>query len=113
VVNIRVNPKLRKPFLVEKFSEYEISNFGRIWRDDSKWTLFRNFSLKSNDCKVCDSLRTNQCTGSYLLQNIDYDSINVNKDTLSQLKEQLQKNSEWYCYKKISVNDKKLKNSFI
>ncbi|HLC57775.1 MAG TPA: radical SAM protein [Candidatus Nanoarchaeia archaeon] len=100
-VDLRADPKLRRPFLAGTFSIHDASRFLDIWRDDSAWTIFRDLSLKSDDCMGCEYFTKHQCVGSCPIQNLDYSSLDVGKDLLTQLREQIQHTSEWYCYKKI------------
>ncbi len=99
--DLRADPRIRKPFLAGTFSIHEVPKFLEIWRDDSVWTLFRDLSLKSDDCTDCGYFTRHQCVGSCAIQNVDYTSLNVSTDLLTQLKEQIQHTGEWYCYKKI------------
>ncbi len=99
--DLRANPIIRKPFVAGTFPEDNVSGFLDIWRNESAWTLFRDLSLKSDDCKQCDYLTNHQCVGSCPIQNLDYNSLDVGRDVLAQLREQIQHTSEWYCYKKI------------
>ncbi|MBS3134023.1 radical SAM protein [Candidatus Woesearchaeota archaeon] len=100
-VDLRANPKVRKPFLAGTFPIQDVSRFLDIWRDDSAWTIFRDLSLKSEDCADCGYFTKHQCVGSCPIQNLNYGSLDVSRDMLTQLIEQIQHTSEWYCYKKI------------
>lgn len=100
-VDLRADPRIRKPFLAGTFPIHDVSRFLDIWRDDSAWTIFRDPSLKSDDCMGCEYLARHQCVGSCPIQNLDYSSLSVGKDLLAQLRGQIQHTSEWYCYKKI------------
>ncbi|MBU2644412.1 radical SAM protein [bacterium] len=92
---------IRKPFLAGSFSPGNIPAFLDIWRDDSRWTVFRDLSFKSEDCRECVFKKRNQCTGSCPIQNLDYSQLNIEEDLLDQLKDQIAHTSEWYCYNKI------------
>jgi len=100
-VDLKADPKLRKPFLAGTFPIQNVSRFLDIWRDESAWTIFRDLSLKSEDCTGCEYFTKHQCVGSCPIQNLDYSSLDVSGDMLAQLREQIQHTSEWYCYKKI------------
>lgn len=100
-VDLRADPKVRKPFLAGTFPIQDFSRFLDIWRDESAWTIFRDISLKSEDCTGCEYFTKHQCVGSCPIQNLDYSSLDVSRDMLAQLKEQICHTSEWYCYKKI------------
>ncbi len=99
--DLKASPEIRKPFLSGTFSHNDIEKFLDIWKDEYAWTLFRDLSLKSEDCKECEYSTKHQCTGSCPIQNIDYSRISANENVLMQLKDQIQHTSEWYCYKKI------------
>lgn len=100
-VDFDVDPRIRKPFLAGKFPIHKVEKFLDIWKDDNAWTLFRDLTLKANDCKECEYLAKHQCVGSCPIQNIDYSRITVNKNLMKQLREQIHSTSEWYCYKRI------------
>jgi MoaA/NifB/PqqE/SkfB family radical SAM enzyme len=100
-VDLRADPKVRKPFLAGTFPIQDVSRFLDIWRDESAWTIFRDLSLKSEDCNGCEYFTKHQCVGSCPIQNLDYSSLDVSRDMLAQLREQIHHTSEWYCYKKI------------
>jgi MoaA/NifB/PqqE/SkfB family radical SAM enzyme len=100
-VDLRADPKVRKPFLAGTFPIQDVSRFLDIWRDESAWTIFRDLSLKSEDCNACEYFTKHQCVGSCPIQNLDYSSLDVSRDMLAQLREQIHHTSEWYCYKKI------------
>lgn len=95
------NPVIRKPFLAGTFSPDSIPSFLDIWRDEDAWTIFRDLSLKPSSCQNCEYLQRHQCTGSCPIQNIDYASLDVDKNVLEQLKEHIHRTGEWYCYKNI------------
>lgn len=96
------NPLIRHPFLAGTFQADSPSDFLDIWRDDSAWTIFRDLSLKSQECLGCEFLRRQTCTGSCPIQNLDYASLDVSRDVLGQLKERMRRTSEWYCYKNLT-----------
>jgi len=95
------HPALRAPFLAGSFSPENIDSFLDIWRDEEAWRIYRDLSIRSQNCKGCVYLANHQCTGSCPIQNIDYPAINVGKNVLSQLREQIIHTGEWYCYKSI------------
>lgn len=99
--DLQAKPEIRMPFLAGSFHRDDLPMFLDIWRDDSRWTLFRDLSFKSEDCKQCEYLAHHLCTGSCPIQNIDYSSLQIEEDVLSQLKQQLVSTGEWYCYKRI------------
>ncbi|NWG05240.1 MAG: radical SAM protein [Chloroflexi bacterium] len=94
-------PEIRKPFLAGTFKRDDPEKFLAIWRDDDRWTLYRDLSLKSDECRQCLYLEKNLCTGSCPIQNIDYDSLRVDGNVLEQLRRQVTSTGEWYCYKRI------------
>ncbi len=100
-VDLRADPNIRKPFLAGTFPASNPQRFLDIWRDDSLWTIFRDLNIKSDDCKSCSYFAKHQCVGSCPIQNVDYGSLQVGKDVLEQLRDQIHHTSEWYCYKKI------------
>ncbi len=95
------NPVIRKPFLAGTFSPDKIPSFLNIWRDDKAWTIFRDLSLKPNSCQNCEYLQKHRCTGSCPIQNINYASLDVDINILEQLKKQIYRTGEWYCYKNL------------
>jgi len=97
--DLNENQKLRKPFLAGTFKDDNVESFLDIWRDEEAWKLFRDLTIRSQNCKSCVYLSNHKCTGSCPIQNIDYSSIDVNQDMISQLKNQIEHTSEWYCYK--------------
>lgn len=98
--DLSIEDEIRKPFIAGELDYDEIEKFSHIWDDDSKWELFRNLHLKSGACKGCNELGT-RCTGSCPIQNLDFNSLNMDKDVGLQLKKQLNNTYEWYCYKNI------------
>ncbi len=94
---------IREPFLAGEFLYEDITQFGMIWEDDSNWTIFRDLSLKSEECKNCDELGK-RCTGSCPIQNINLDGIPENKSIKDEIMAQMRKNAEWYCYKRLLSN---------
>ncbi len=100
-VDLMADAKIRKPFLAGTFPANKPEEFLDLWRNDSLWTIFRDLNIKSKDCKSCGYFSKHQCVGSCPIQNVDYGSLQVGKDVLEQLKEQIDHTSEWYCYKKI------------
>jgi len=99
--DLQAVPEIRRPFLAGSFDIDDLPKFLDIWQDDSRWTLFRDPSYKSDDCKQCSYLLHHLCTGSCPIQNVDYSSLQLDKDVLNQLKQQIASTSEWYCYKMI------------
>ncbi len=98
---LRADPRIRKPFLAGTFSASNTSAFLDIWRDESAWTIFRDLSIKSGECKGCEYLSSHRCVGSCPIQNIDYGSLRVESSVLEQLKKQIKSTGEWYCYKNV------------
>jgi MoaA/NifB/PqqE/SkfB family radical SAM enzyme len=92
---------LRRPFLAGTFTSANVDSFLKIWRDEQVWKIYRDLSIRSRECKGCLYFKNHQCTGSCPIQNIDYSSIDVNRDVLQQLKEQIIHTGEWYCYQSI------------
>ncbi|MBU2592009.1 MAG: radical SAM protein [Patescibacteria group bacterium] len=105
VVDLKADYRVRKPFLAGTFLIHNVPKFLDIWRDNSAWTIFRDLSLKSDDCKKCEYFSRHKCVGSCPIQNVDYSLLDIDRDVLAQLKEQIQHTSEWYCYKKINENN--------
>lgn len=100
-VDLKADLNIRKPFLAGTFPLHDVPKFLDIWRDESAWTIFRDLSLKSDDCGGCEYFRKHKCVGSCPIQNVDYSLIKVSADVLEQLKTQIRNNSEWYCYKRL------------
>lgn len=94
-------PQLRSPFIAGSFPEDDVGAFLGLWQDDTRWDLFRDLSLKSEDCRACPHLTEGRCTGSCPIQNVDYSRISVDGSVLDQLKEQLRTTAEWYCARHI------------
>lgn len=94
-------PRLREPFLAGELPVENVSAFLDVWRDESAWTLFRSSDLKSPECKVCSYLANHQCVGSCPIQNIDYALISADEKVLDQLRQQIERTGEWYCYQKV------------
>ncbi len=95
------NPAIRKPFLAGEFSQGIPEAFLDIWRDDGRWTLYRDLAIKSDGCKRCTYYNNHTCTGSCPIQNVDYSQINVSDDVLDQLRGQIECTAEHYCYQKV------------
>lgn len=89
---------LRKPFLAGEFDYGTTEEFGKIWDDDDKWTLFRDPSLKSDNCRGCEELGR-RCTGSCPIQNVDLSKIRDCESAKQDIMSGMRKNAEWYCYK--------------
>ncbi len=94
-------PALRAPFLAGTFTPQNTNSFLDIWRNEEAWKIYRDLSIRSPSCKGCDYLSKHQCTGSCPIQNVDYSTIDVGKDVLVQLKDQISRTGEWYCYKNV------------
>ncbi len=100
--DFEAEPEIRRPFVGGEFGVDDIDKFMEIWRDDSLWAIYRDDSFKHPECiKDCEYYAKHQCVGSCPIQNVNYDKINASSDVLGQLKAQLNKNAEWYCYKNI------------
>ncbi len=93
--------KLRRPFLAGFFRAGEAHKFLQIWQDGEPWRIYRDLSIRSRACKQCKYLMNHQCTGSCPIQNIDYEALDLSSDVLEQLRSQIEKTGEWYCYQKI------------
>lgn len=99
--DLQADPRIRKPFVAGQFPADVPATFLDIWRDERAWTIFRDLSLKSDDCSGCGYYAHQQCTGSCPIQNVDYSGIDADGDVLAQLGEQIRHTTEWYCYKKV------------
>jgi MoaA/NifB/PqqE/SkfB family radical SAM enzyme len=100
-VDFEADYAIRKPFVAGTFSIHNVSQFLDIWRDELAWTIFRDTSIKSEDCFDCEYLKNHQCVGSCPIQNLDYNTLDIDRDVMEQLKVQIKGTAEWYCYKKI------------
>lgn len=96
------SPEIRQPFLAGTFGLNDPDKFLAIWRDELRWTLFRDLTLKSADCRECRYLQHHLCTGSCPIQNVDYDSLQLGNDVMEQLREQISGTAEWYCYHQVT-----------
>jgi len=103
-VDFDADTRLKKIFVAGSFSENDIETFLDIWKTDQLWSIYRDLSLKSHECEDCSYYNNHQCSGSCPIQNIDYSSIMLSEDMIDQLKFDLKKTSEWYCYKRIFDN---------
>ena len=103
--DLTANSALRAPFLAGQFAAEDPSALAGIWQDEGAWTIYRDLSIRSHTCQGCIFLKHNQCTGSCPIQNIDYDAINASQDVLDQLREQIVRTGEWYCYQHILGSD--------
>lgn len=99
--DLTADPALRKPFLAGEFSQNMPEAFLGIWRDEQRWTIYRDLTIKADDCKHCTYYDNHTCVGSCPIQNIDYSSINAKGDVLVQLRKQIESTAEHYCYQKI------------
>jgi MoaA/NifB/PqqE/SkfB family radical SAM enzyme len=99
--DLEAHPALRHPFLAGSFDAEHLDSFLRIWREEEVWRIYRDLSLRSRDCRGCAYLAEHRCTGSCPIQNIDYARIDVEGDVLGQLKDQITRTGEWYCYQRI------------
>ena len=95
-------PAIRKPFIAGEFPAHSVEQFLTIWQDDSAWTIYRNEGFKAAECHACHYYTQQQCVGSCPIQNIDYGAIKADADVLAQLRSQLSRTMEWYCYKEIA-----------
>jgi radical SAM protein with 4Fe4S-binding SPASM domain len=93
--------EIRRPFVAGEFSIDEMSDFYHIWQNDRLWAVYRDPSFKSRECQSCEYLLNYQCVGSCPIQNVDYSKIDADEDVLVQLKDQLTRTAEWYCYKRV------------
>lgn len=92
------DPRIRGPFVAGEFGYDDVTEFGQIWDADSRWVFFRDLNLKSFKCKSCTELGT-RCTGSCPIQNYDFESVSLSGHVQRQLMDQMQRNTDWYCYK--------------
>lgn len=102
-VDFGADAAIRKPFVAGTFSEDQPEQFMDIWRDDSRWTLFRDLSVKSQDCLECSYFAEHKCVGSCPIQNVDFGAIDSDENVLEQMKRQIAMTGEWYCYKKVGA----------
>lgn len=100
--DLTASHEVRSPFLAGTFGLNEPEQFLAIWRDDSRWALFRDLSLKSGICKGCSYLNRHLCTGSCPIQNVDYAALQLGEDVMAQLKRQISETAEWYCYQRVA-----------
>lgn len=100
--DLLVPPEIRSPFLAGTFAPDEPEQFLSIWKDEERWTLFRDLSIKSAVCSDCLYLKNHCCTGSCPIQNIDYNSLRLETNVLEQLRKQITETGEWYCYQHIN-----------
>jgi MoaA/NifB/PqqE/SkfB family radical SAM enzyme len=91
---------IREPFLAGEFNFNEIEDFGKIWNENSRWTIFRDLNLKSQNCHNCKELGK-RCTGSCPIQNIKFDKLDRNQNIKNEIIKQMKQNAEWYCYRDI------------
>ncbi len=103
--DLTASSTVRAPFLAGEFALDNLSALAAIWQDESAWTLYRDLSIRSRTCQDCTFLKHHQCTGSCPIQNIDYSAINADRDVLAQLREQIVRTGEWYCYQHILGSD--------
>lgn len=94
-------PELRKPFVAGEFSPEDPGRFLEIWQDNEAWRIYRDPAFKSSECFACRYYTENRCIGSCPIQNLDYSVLDLSKDMTLQLKTQLSRSGEWYCYKRI------------
>jgi radical SAM protein with 4Fe4S-binding SPASM domain len=100
-VDLNCDERIRAPFLAGSFLANEIEKFVNIWQTESAWKIYRDLTIRSEKCLSCEYLNNQQCTGSCPIQNVNFSSVDVNEDILRQLKYQIQKTGEWYCYQDI------------
>lgn len=93
---------IRRPFLAGEFPADRPEELLRVWRDDAAWAIYRDNSFKSADCQQCGYYTRLQCVGSCPIQNVDYESIDVDADVVEQLRTQLSQTAGWYCYKRLA-----------
>lgn len=103
--DLTAHPAIRAPFLAGEFKRDDPSALAAIWQDDVAWTLYRDLSIRSRTCQGCTFLKHHQCTGSCPIQNIDYSAIAADGNVLAQLREQIVRTGEWYCYQHILGSD--------
>lgn len=97
--DLLADERIRRPFLAGEFSPESPEVFAGIWNDESRWMLYRDPGVRSKECQDCAYLKQHHCTGSCPIQNIDYSQIDVEHDVLEQVKQQIIRTGEWYCYK--------------
>ena len=93
--------ELRAPFVAGEFDVDDPCGFLDIWRDEGAWTIFRDLSIKSDECRDCRYYADHLCVGSCPIQNLDYTKIDAGGDVLAQLRRRIAQTSEWYCYRAI------------
>ncbi len=98
----KVPEALRAPFTAGEAAYDDLDSIERIWNDDNRWAIFRDLSHKADDCRSCEYF-PGYCEGSCPTLNFDISQLDLNKNVATQLKQQLRKNGEWYCYKKLKI----------
>lgn len=94
---------VRAPFLAGTFAASDPEGLARIWGDDERWRIYRDLEFKPAECLDCSYLRDHRCVGSCPIQNVDYGRLDLDGDMLRQLREQITRTSEWYCYQRLDV----------
>ncbi len=97
------DPILREPFIAGGIDIERIDDFEKLWEDDNSWTIYRNLEFKAVECRNCTYWEKHLCTGACPIQNIDYEKLDLSIPLKEQLREQLSKTSEWYCYKRLGL----------
>lgn len=92
---------LRRPFLAGEFAPDRVEDFFRIWRNDAAWALYREPAFKADACLDCAYYRELRCVGSCPIQNVDYATLDADAEVLGQLRDQLARTAEWYCYQRV------------
>lgn len=94
-------PEIRRPFLAGEFAPGNVSRFFDIWSDDTRWKIYRDSSLKPDECRECEYFQNHTCVGSCPIQNVELSRIDTGEDVLAQLQDQIRHTSEWYCYRRV------------
>lgn len=93
---------LRAPFTAGEIDYDNLEGIQPLWEDDHKWQLYRDLTHKSDECRSCEYFPS-RCEGSCPTLNFDISQLDLAADVASQLKTQLQKNGEWYCYRQLDM----------
>jgi MoaA/NifB/PqqE/SkfB family radical SAM enzyme len=92
---------VREQFLAGRFPLDRMSEFEAIWRADARWTVFRDPEYRSVECEGCDHLERGHCVGSCPIQNVDFSKLPDDRLLQANLREELRRTAEWYCYRRI------------
>ena len=95
ITNLNYKGKMYKFLLAGEFDIIHVNKFKEIWNDDNAWKIFRKYS-KPENCMSCSKLG-NGCVGACIVQNLDYNKLEISENIEREVLNQITGMRESYC----------------